>query len=398
MKTTDAFKITARDIPNLPVGTHRVGDNLFVRVRPTTASYFLRIQKDRKRTDITIGSTKAMSLQVAKATAANLKSRIELGENVVEEKEIKKIEKNKLRENPLFREIIKDAVENRAANRKWKSDKHKKQWIATLETYASPVIGNKRIDQITRHDIIKVVKPIWETKHETASRLLTRIELVIEYAIFNGWFKGQNPATWRGNMEIVLPSGKRFYQSEHHEAITQEEAKLAAQKLFTSPYISYKQTLFGMFTACRVQEFCLAKWSEIDFENAIFYVPPERRKDSKKFPHRVALSRQAIELLKSIERTSEYVFVSKRTNKPMNLETPKKTLCDVVQRKVTMHGCRSTFKDWCEENDVPSKVSEKALMHSIGNETVEAYERTDLLEKRRPVMQAWADFLLGPED
>ena len=155
--------------------------------------------------------------------------------------------------------------------------------------------------------------------------------------------------------------------------------------------------IFTILTACRVGETSGAKWSEFDFENNIWSIPPERRKDGKPYPHRVPLSRQALEVLKSIERTSEFVFaINGEEGSKYSLTTMFKRMTGT---NATMHGFRSTFRDWAAENEINDSVAEKCLMHSAGNAVVQAYQRSDLLELRRPVMQAWADavFALQPD-
>lgn len=391
----DKNKVSPRDIPKLPNGTHTLEPNFFVKVRGNSASYFVRVQRDGKRSDITIGSTRQVTYPIAKAKAQEILSQIALGVDVLAQREAERMERKELEGIPRFKDFYLEAVDNRKGVKLWKSQKHHDQWVATLETYALPVIGKKKLNDITRNDILRILRPIWKEKHETATRLATRLEIVMQHSIYLGHSKEPNPARWKNNLDQVLPHGKNFYTETHHGRITQEEAQILAKKFYNSPHMGHKVTLFGLLTALRVSEFVKARWEEIDFEKKIFSVPPERRKDGIKFPHRVPLSDQAIKLLQSIERTSVFVFPSKQTGKTLSLETPAKTLKDNVYRKdVTAHGCRSIFKDWATENRYDGKLSEKALMHSLGNKVVVAYLQADLLEQRRPMMQAWADFLL----
>lgn len=391
----DKIKISPRDIPKLPNGTHTLEPNFFVKVRGNSASYFVRVQRNGKRSDITIGSTRHITFQIAKAKAQEILSQIALGVDVLAQREAERMAREELEKIPRFKDFYLQAVEDRRGVKLWKSQKHYDQWVATLETYALPVIGKKKLNDITRNDILKILRPIWKDKHETATRLATRLEIVMQNSIYKGYSKEPNPARWKDNLDQVLPHGKNFYTETHHGRITQQEAQTLAKKFYNSPHIGHKVTLFGLLTALRVSEFVKARWEEIDFETKTFSVPPERRKDGIKFPHRVPLSDQAVKLLKSLDRSSSYVFASKRTGRHINLETPAKTLKDNVFRKdVTAHGCRSIFKDWATENQYDEKLSEKALMHTLGNKVVMAYLQADLLEQRRPMMQAWADFLL----
>ena len=393
----DNFKITQRDISTLPNGTYLIESNLYLRVRGPSASFFLRMTIDGKRTQIWLGSTKQITLAIAKAKAANLKSRHELGEDILAEHEEKKRAK-KEEKVPTFAEVAKSAIDSLVATKKWSNPKSEKQWRSTIETYAIPKIGKKPINTITTKDILSVVEPIWETKPDTASRLLGRLERIIKQAMFLGLYPvGPNPASWGGNLDMILPPISKVKEVKHQAAMTLDEAKQVTARFKDSPHLSHKATLFGLLTACRVQEFLLAKWDEIDFETKTFSVPPDRRKDQKPYPHRVPLSTQAVELLHSIERHSEYVFANPRTGRPLNLETPAKALQDNVENHVTMHGCRSTFRDWCQETAVDFVTAEKCLMHATGDKVVAAYQRSDLLDQRRVVMQDWADCLFGVE-
>lgn len=398
MKTKDAFKITARDIPNLPLGTHKIETCLYIKVRPTSASYFLRMTIQGKRTDITLGSTRELTFPIARAKAANIKSRIELGEEVLAEREAAR-EIGRNRAKITFEEVAEVAINALASARKWKNKKSLQQWRNTVRTYAYPVIGKKPIKSLTRADIFDVLQPIWETKCDTASRLQGRLERIISYAQFNGLYpEGLNPAAWKGNLEMILPPISKVRVVEHHAAPSLKEAQIVAQKFYDSPFLSHKVTLFGMLTACRVKEFINAKWDEIDFDNAIFTVPPDRRKDGKSFPHRVPLSTHAIKLLKSVDRVGDVIFANPKTKQRLDLCTPRKALKDNLDSPVTMHGCRSTFRDWCAEKGIDRILAEKALMHATGNEVEQAYQRSDLLEQRREVMQRWSDFLLDPSE
>lgn len=228
---------------------------------------------------------------------------------------------------PAFAEVAKSAIDSLVSTKKWSNPKSEKQWRSTIETYANPKIGKKPISTITTKDILSVVVLIWESKPDTASRLLGRLERIIKQAMFLGLYPvGPNPASWSGNIDMILPPISKIKEVKHQAAMTLDEAKQVTAHFKDSPHLSLKATLFGLLTACRVQEFLLAKWDEVDFETMTFSVPPDRRKDQKPYPHRVPLSTQAVELLQGIERHSEYVFANPRTGRPSNLETPAKAL------------------------------------------------------------------------
>ena len=203
-------------------------------------------------------------------------------------------------------------------------------------------------------------------------------------------YSHENPARWKAGLSLLLPPTSKIEDIKHHEAMTMEEARKVAKHFIKSENITDKAILFGMLTASRANEFQLAEWSEIDFETRTW--SHMRRKDKKSFPHRVPLSDQAVELLKSIKPSGKYVFTNDLGNY-LDLDSFRRRLQKMVNRKVTMHGCRSTFSMWCAENGADEVLREKSLMHKTENEVAQAYQRSDLLEQRRPLMQAWADAL-----
>ncbi|WP_371873899.1 tyrosine-type recombinase/integrase [Parasutterella muris] len=258
-----------------------------------------------------------------------------------------------------------------------------------MKDIAIPVLGKKKMSEISRQDVLDVLKPIWMTRNETASRLRGRLENIFAYAVSDG-LMAYNPALWRGNLDRELPPPSKVQNAGHLEAMPLKELQEKIHCFLPPKNRTRQVILFTILTASRVGESAPARWDEIDWENKIWSVPPERRKDQKKYPHRVPLSRQAIELLKGIERKGDLIFCIDASN-----QGSKYSLRPLLQRmtgtKATMHGFRSTFRDWAAENGVPDTVAEKCLMHTTGNAVVQAYQRSDLLEQRREVMQAWAD-------
>ena len=384
----DKFVITSRDINKLPDGKHRIERGLYLKVRydGKQRQYLFRFAGREK----VIGSAFDISFNDAKRIAAKL--RLDIAEGNVNEAMAPREAVEHERE-PTFAEIAKAAIDATEKARRWKNEKHASQWRNTIATYAIPVLGNKKISKITRADILKVIGPIWEEKSDTASRIQGRLERIFEYATFIGVYDKPNPARWKGNLDMVLAPISKVKTLKHHEAMTMDEARAFAKIATEQSYRSYQAVLFGLLTACRVQEFLFAKWNEIDMEQAVFSVPPERRKDRRPYPHRVPLSRQALELLSELDQSTEYVFPG-RLGARMSVDTCRITLQRVIGRPVTMHGCRSTFRDWAAENGKDRILAEKSLMHTTGNEVEEAYQRSDLLEQRRGLMQEWADSLL----
>ncbi len=381
-------KVTAKNIFSLPDGRHTVAPNLMLRVRGNSRTYVMRYSIGGKRKDKNLGSASELSISEARAQAELFRAGLQEGVLPITPREVL-AEKVNRDSSPTFEKYSIKTIDKIAAVRMWKNDKHRYQWYATIKDIAIPVLGKKKMSEISRQDVLDVLKPIWMTRNETASRLRGRLENIFAYAVSDG-LMAYNPALWRGNLDRELPPPSKVQNAGHLEAMPLKELQEKIHCFLPPKNRTRQVILFTILTASRVGESAPARWDEIDWENKIWSVPPERRKDQKKYPHRVPLSRQAIELLKGIERKGDLIFCIDASN-----QGSKYSLRPLLQRmtgtKATMHGFRSTFRDWAAENGVPDTVAEKCLMHTTGNAVVQAYQRSDLLEQRREVMQAWAD-------
>lgn len=385
---TNMAKVTAKNIFTLPEGRHSVAPNLNLRVRDGKRTYVLRYCIGGKRKDKHLGSADDLSLTEAKRLADKLRS--ELAEGKLPQTARDKLaEKLKEADAPTFEKYALDAIEKIASVRVWKNAKHKAQWFATVRAYAFPVLGKKKLSEIKKADVLEVLRPIWSSKTETASRVRGRLENIFSYAVTDGLMEF-NPAIWRGNLDRDLPPPSKIQIVEHHEAMPLEVLQEKISCFYPADTRTRQVILFTILTASRVGESVPARWDEIDWENRIWSVPPERRKDQKPYPHRVPLSDQAIELLNSVEKKGEEIFCFNADNLGSRYSLAH-LLQQMTNTTATMHGFRSTFRDWAAENGVPDTIAEKCLMHVTGNAVVQAYQRSDLLEQRREVMQAWAD-------
>lgn len=381
-------KVTAKNIFTLPEGRHSVAPNLNLRVRDGKRTYVLRYCIGGKRKDKHLGSANELSLTEAKRLADKLRS--ELAEGKLPRTARDKLaEKLKEADAPTFEKYALEAIEKIASVRVWKNAKHKAQWFATVRAYAFPVLGKKKLSEIKKTDVLEVLRPIWATKTETASRVRGRLENIFSYAVTDGLMEF-NPAIWRGNLDRDLPPPSKIQIVEHHEAMSLDVLQEKITCFYPASDRTRQVILFTILTASRVGESVPARWDEIDWENRIWSVPPERRKDQKPYPHRVPLSDQAMELLSSIEKKGEEIFCLKADDLGSRYSLAH-LLQRITKTTATMHGFRSTFRDWAAENGVPDTIAEKCLMHVTGNAVVQAYQRSDLLERRREVMQAWAD-------
>lgn len=340
--------------------------------------YIVRFMHNKRAVERSLGSIKKLSIRDAKRLAPQ-----------VIDDYINGVEKSK-KPSLTFADVIPLAMADIARQKQWKNPKSEAQWLATLNKYAKPVIGHLPINKIEYSDVMEVLQPIWFTKTVTANRLRSRIEAVIAWAIRRGYREGPNPAVWKQGFEFDLPKPKSVKAVKHHEALTFDEIRKSVKYCLAHPSPVCAAILFGIATVGRVSEFVNAKRSEIDCD--VWFVPPERRKDKKPYPHRVPLSPLALIALE-MASSGDDLFVNSN-GKVINAESPRKKLVKIINRKVTMHGCRSTFSDWCDKNQISDTLCEKSLMHAVGNEVAQAYHRSDLLELRVDVMNRWSDFLM----
>ena len=389
-------RVTLKNYLTLPEGFYTVAPNLVYIVRGNTRRFVFRYMLNGKRYDKSIGPASKVDLTQAKNTAKEFLGKLAAGESLLKTKKENLEEEYRKSDKPLFRHFADQTLEKIKDVKCWRNEKTYTNMVTYFDSYVYPVIGNKRIDEIKRIDILAVLQPIWINKNETAQKIRTRLENILAYAVNDGYLEF-NCALWRGNLDQYLPPPSKVRTVQHYTAMPLEELQEKISCFLPANNRTRQIIVFTILTACRVGETSGAKWSEFDFENAIWNIPPERRKDGKPYPHRVPLSRQVVELLNSIERTGEYVFtIDGGQGSKYSLSVLLKRMTGTT---ATMHGFRSTFRDWAAENEINDSVAEKCLMHSVGNAVVQAYQRSDLLELRRPVMQAWADavFALQPD-
>jgi len=292
------------------------------------------------------------------------------------------------------------------------NDKHRKQWASTLEAYAYPVIGKLLASDVSMRHILDVLQQdtthrsgesgrLWYTKPETAKRLLDRIRTVLDYATVNEYRTGTNPAIWKGYLDTQLPSTRGLKKVRHQPAIPYDQMGDFMTHLRRKEGISARALEFLILTGVRSGSVRLAKWSEIDLTKQLWIIPPEHTKTKRE--HRVPLQSQAVALLKSLPRFAETEMVFPSPN--------GKTLSDMalsqlmrgmrergeIKTEAVPHGFRSTFRDWAaEQTSYPDEIRKAASGHVVGDQTKQAYQRTDLLEKRRRLMSEWAEYLNQP--
>ena len=349
-------------------------------------SWVQRITIDGRRRDIGLGGFLSVSLAHAREKAADNRAAVAGGRDPLAEK--------RLPATPTFKEAARAVHE--ANKPRWRNGKHIASWMQTLERHALPTLGNAPLHRIDRGDVLQVLAPIWTTRPETARRVRQRMRTVFRWAMAHG-FMDANPAGEA--IDGALPPMRKV--KAHLRALPYQEVQAALEAVALSQAsISAKLCFrFLILTAARSGEARGASWDEIDLQGQEWRIPSQRMKAGME--HRVPLSSQALDLLReasALRDETGLVFPSPlKPGSPMSDVTLTKVLRSVgLAERATVHGFRSSFKNWTlEQTDTPRAVSEAALAHFLGNSTEQAYARSDLFERRRALMQLWTDYLTG---
>lgn len=380
------------EVMRLPNGKHQAGDGLRLIVRGDSRIWMLRIQHNGRRVERSLGSAYELTLAMAKIKSEELANAIRSGNDPKEIAAQEAKKKDRMSQDITVEQIAPIAIERKAAVARWKNKRSREHLESITKRYIIAAIGKKPVKDVSRDDVLGILEPIWQIKSDISKRCRMALELIMNVAITEG-VRDDNPARWKANLDLFLPSHTKTNPTKHLTAVTLAEAQQVARAFWEKKDLVGLAILFGMMTATRISEFCEAKWNEIDIATATWEIPLERRKDGKQYPHRVPLSSQALAILQVLPRKNEYLFPG-RGGGHIHKESPRNVLSRAVGRPVTMHGCRSTFRDWCAVEGVDFALAEISLMHSIGNAVTQAYLRSDLLEKRRPIMQKWSNVLL----
>jgi integrase len=279
----------------------------------------------------------------------------------------------------------------------WRSVRHRAIWRASVANHVEHLIGKLPVEKIDTSLVLRVLEPLWQTKPETASRLRGRIEAILSYAIARGWRDGPNPAVWRGHLQRMLPAPRKLRPVEHFAALGWHAAPAFIAELRQKDSIGARALHFAILTAVRSGEVRGATWDEIDMKRTVWTIPARRMKGGRE--HRVPLSTPALVLLRSMAllRTEHgLVFPGRSLTRPLSPDALTKALQRLGRGDLTAHGFRSTFRDWCADTGKSADAAEMALAHAPASRVVAAYARSDLLEQRRALMEAWAAFLGRP--
>ena len=305
---------------------------------------------------------------------------------------LRKAEKTASRGVPTFGQLADEVIEGKAAE--WRNEKHRRQWEMTLQEYAAP-LRNCAVSEIDTDDVLDVLRPLWSTRPETASRLRGRIEHVLDAARAKGFRQGPNPALWRGHLDKLLPRRPKMSRG-HHAAMPYEKVAEFIKQIRKHATVGALAIEFTVLTAARTGEVLGATWDEFDIKSAVWTIPAARMKSGR--VHRVPLSDRAVAIIKKLEkmRSAEFVFPGRKADRPLSNMSMEMVLRRMKIEDSTMHGFRSSFRDWVgNETHFPREVAEAALAHVVGDAAEQAYRRGDALEKRRELMEAWANYCDG---
>ena len=371
------------------------GGGLALQIRPTGLKYwqFRYTKPDSREGLIQIGPYPRVTLDQARQARNEHRAAVSRGDDPATLRKQDKVRRKVEAARTLtFSQCATAFIKARSAE--WANPKHTQQWTNTLATYAHPVIGSLRPQDIDTDLVLRVLQPIWLTKNETASRLRGRIENIFDWAKVRGLRSGENPARWSGHLDQLLSAPSKVQKSGHHAALPYTEIGEFITMLRASSGTAARLLEFTILTATRTGDSLYADWSEFDLSALLWTVPAARTKAKRE--HRVPLSQPTVALLKSLPTFggSGYVFEGVKEGRPLSNMAMLALLKRMEYGVLTTHGFRSTFRDWVAEcTAFSNEVAEMALAHVIKDKTESAYRRGDLFDKRRDLMQAWADYI-----
>ncbi|MEX3015497.1 tyrosine-type recombinase/integrase [Gymnodinialimonas hymeniacidonis] len=380
--------LSARKVETAGPGRHGDGRGLFLYVKSSGArSWVLRYQVMGKRHDLGLGAYPEVSLAMARDRALQARRMIQEGEDPIAKKRQAKPK--------TFKEAAIELIESKRPG--WRNAKHAAQWTSTLEAYAFPSLGRMQVARIQTSDVIGALKPIWNEKPETANRVRQRIEAVLDYASALGIRTGDNPARWRGHLDHLLPKPTKVKAIKHHPALPHAEIAEFMEDLSGRTGVAARALAFTILTAARSGETRGATWAEIDLGAKVWTIPADRMKAGKE--HRVPLTSEAIACLGAKRDEAASIFESEtKLGKPISDMSMTAVLRRMGRDDITVHGFRSTFRDWAGETTAfPREVIEAALAHGIKDKAEAAYARSDLFDKRRKLMGAWSSRAVGSD-
>jgi integrase len=370
------------------------GGNLLLRVSrgkdgEIRRSWIFRYERDGVRHDLGLGSLNTLVLPEARERARNLRIKLLDGVDPAAERRQQRTERLAQLAERAGAQTFRWCFEQCLAAHEdgWRNAEHRRQWQSSITTYALPLLGSLPVDEITTSHVVKVLEPIWKEKPETASRVRGRIEKVLGWATVRGFRSGANPAAWRGHLQELFAAKGKIRPVKHLPAMPYSDVPAFLAELRAINHPAARALEFTALAAARTSEVLNATWDEFDLVAKVWTVPAARMKAGKE--HRVPLSERALALLGAMPRHDKRVF-------PIG-EVAMQKLMKSIRPDATVHGLRSSFRDWASERtSYPAHVAELCLAHSIGSKVEKSYHRSDLFEKRRRLMAEWATWCSRP--
>lgn len=393
----EVHRLSAKQVEKAKqTGYYCDGGGLYLQVSPTISkSWIFRFARNGKSREMGLGSARDISLAMARTKAAEARRQLADGMDPIAARDGQRAQERLQKAGTI---AFADCAEKYIAAHRagWRNPKHVGQWENTLETYAGPVIGRLAVKDVDTPLVLRVLEPIWKDKPETASRLRGRIERILDWARVRGYRAGDNPARWRGHLDKLLPAGLNRQGRKHLAALPYDEIPVFLEQLRAQPGTAAKALEFLILNASRTGEVIGAKPHELDMRKGIWTVPADRMKAKKE--HRVPLAPRAMEIVEAQGLDGDYLFPGGKDGQPLSDMAMLKVLERMGRDDLTVHGFRSTFRDWAAEcTSYPNEVCEMALAHAISDKVEAAYRRGDLFEKRRQLMLDWARYCEAPK-
>jgi integrase len=380
-------------------GLYGDGHGLYLQVSAfDTKAWIFRYMLDGRARKMGLGALHTVTLAEAREEAEAARKKVRKGIDPIEEQKVARLQRKVEAAKAMTFKQCADAY-IKANEATWKNDKHVAQWHSTFNNTrrgkriypaATADINDLPISAIDTGLVRKVLEPIWYSTPETASRVRGRVERVLAWATVAGYRAGDNPARWTGHLKELLPAKAKVAAVVHHSAVAYLDMPTFMKELRLKKGISALALEFTILTAARTGEAIGAKWAEIDLNTKLWTVPPERMKSGKE--HRVPLSERALTLIEGLRSDGDFLFAGARGDKPLS-NMAMLELVRGMREGLTVHGFRSTFRDWAaEQTSYPHEMCEIALAHTVGNKVEAAYRRGDMMEKRRRLMDDWAAY------
>ena len=373
-------------------GSYQDGRGLILKVSPTgKKSWVFRYQFEGSRHDMSLGGYPALNLKDARLEADQQRLEISKGIDPLVKRHNKRHEDRiRTKKEMGFKN---EALAYYKTHQPTWSEKHAHEWLSSMDRNVFPIIGHLSPEHISTEEVLSVLNPIWQKIPETALRVRNRIELVLDASKAKGLRTGDNPARWKGHLDKLLPRQNR--ETNPFASMPHEEMAQFVYKLDAVAGIAARACEYMIYTACRNAEVAGARWEEIDFERALWIIPASRMKAGKE--HRVPLTDRAIALLRSLEGNHpEFVFYSKRRKSHIPSNAIGRVVTGLTKEPFVPHGFRASFRTWSAEmTNHPREVCEMALAHTLENKVEAAYNRTDLIDKRRNLMADWGRYSLS---